>query len=83
MLNIGIDNFWVKLTFTLLGGIEDDGRHQGPTKRVSKASLSGYGLKWSNVGDLLYARFRHSAGVRKAQTGIEVYFYAGGGSDDL
>ena len=62
-----------------LGGVEDD---TGPTKKVSKASLSGYGLKWSSVGDLLYARFRHSAGVRKAQTGIEVYFYAGIPYDD-
>ena len=62
---------WVSTN--LLGGIGYD----GPTKKVSKASLSGYGLKWSSAGDLLYTRFRHSAGVRKAQTGIEVYFYAG------
>jgi len=57
----------------MAGGIGD----RGPTKTVSKAALSGRGLKWSNVGNLLYARYGHAMGMRKAQTGIEVYILGG------
>jgi len=60
------------------GGIGD----RGPTKRVSKASLSGHGLKWSIVGDLLYARYKHAMGVREAQAGMEVYFFGGWTHDE-
>ena len=44
---------------------------------MSKAALSGRGLKWSNIGNLLYARYGHAMGMRKAQTGIEVYILGG------